>query len=145
MLEQYARMFDRLWRRHGSPTLEIIPPISSWTLASGVVYNSQYDQFVNGSGVVQSVSYTTAATATEVAFLPGRRHNDVAMTIGGMLTTADTGRSVVVKWTSAVQTKISVAWGVVIGSTLYRVKAWEVHPEGIDEPIEIRLELDKAE
>jgi hypothetical protein len=142
---RYIRAFARIHALHGSPTLDIIPPVSAWTLPAGVTYNAQYDQFVNASNVVQAVNYASWATETTVDFVPTRRKNDVALTIGGGLTTANVSRNAVIEWTSAIQTKVAAAWGVTIGSTLYRVKSWEVYPEGAAAPVEIRLELDKAE
>lgn len=142
---RYRRAFARIHRLHGSPTLGIIPPITSWTLPGGVTYNQQYDQFLNGAGAVQAVNYASWVTSTTVDFIPTRRKNDYALTIGGGLTTANVSRNAVIEWTSAIQAKVAAAWGVIIGSTLYRVKSWEVYPEGAASPIEIRLELDKAE
>lgn len=145
MLERYSRMFQRFWRRHGSPTLDIIPPVSAWTLPAGITYNAQYDQFLNASNVVQAANYASWATSTSVGFLPRRRETEASLTIGGVLSAEVVSTSVVIEWTSAMQSKITLAWGVVIGSTLYRVRSWTVVPEGVDDPIEIRVELDKAE
>jgi len=143
---RYSRAFARIHALHGSPTLGIIPPISSWTLGAGITYNSQYDQFLNGSNAVVSVNYATAATATTVNFIPTERNSDIALTIGGNLTTGDVGgQGVIIEWTSALQAAIAACWGVSIGSTLYRVKTWKVFPEGAAAPVRIQIQLDKAE
>lgn len=143
---RYSRAFARIHRLHGSPTLGIIPPITSWTLAAGVTYNSQFGQFLDVSNAVVSVNYATAATATTVDFIPTERNNDIALTIGGSLTQGDvSGQGVIIQWTSALQTAIAACWGVTIGSTLYRVKSWKVFPEGAAAPVRIQIQLNKAE
>lgn len=143
---RYNRAFKRIHALHGSPTLGIIPPITSWTLGAGITYNSQYDQFLNASNAVVSVNYATAATATTVNFIPTERNSDIALTIGGALTQGDVaGQGVIIQWTSALQTAIAACWGVTIGSTLYRVKSWKVFPEGAAAPVRIQIKLNKAE
>lgn len=130
--------FLKLWRLRGSPTMRVIKPISTWTLASGVTYDANRDQFVNGSGVPQVVSYLTQPH-TIVGFLVNQSRKDVELAIPGVLTTDSI--DVTILWTQEMQEQIAACWGIVISSKLYRVSTWEVLPMGTPTPTEIKITL----
>ena len=144
---QYAarwnRAFTRLWKLHGQPTIDIIDPVANWTLSAGVSYDAHHDQFLNGAGAVVTVDWT-AQPKTTVNCLPTRRDNAVTLSPMGMLSQDEVGRNVTLQWDADVQVDIVVCWGVSSRGTLYRVKSWEVYPEGVETPIELRLSLVKA-
>lgn len=144
---QYAarwnRAFTRLWKMHGQPTIDIIDPVANWSLSAGVSYDAHHDQFLNGAGAVVAVSWSTQPKTTANC-LPTRRDNTVTLSPLGMLSQDAVGRNITLKWTADVQADIVACWGVALGDTLYRVKSWEVYPEGVDAPIELRLSLVKA-
>ena len=141
---RYSRAFKRIWDLHGQPSLSIVDPIANWTLGAGVTYDAYQDQFIDGVGATVSVSWS-GQPATSANFIPTRQNNDVSLTIGGLMTAGAINRNVVIQWTSALQSKVDVCYGVAINSTLYNVKAWEVYPMGTTAPVEIRLTLTEAE
>lgn len=140
---RWARAFNRLWKLHGQPTLDIIAPVVDWTLSAGVTYDAHHDQFLNGAGAVVSVDWTSQP-ATTVNCLPTRRDNSVTLSPLGIMSQDSIGRNVTLQWDTDVQSDIVACWGVALGGTLYRVKSWEVYPEGVDAPVELRLSLVKA-
>jgi len=137
---RFNRAFQRIWKLHGQPTLDIIDPVSGWTLDPGVTYDALQDQFVDGSNNSVSVDWSIQP-ATTVDYIPTRRNRDVTLTIGGVLPSDDIGRNIVLQWSSSVQSKVTACYGVGIGSSLYHVRSWEVYPEGTTAPVEIRLSL----
>ena len=140
---RYSKAFARIWSAHGSPTLSIVDPVSGWTLDPGVTYDAYQDQFIDSEGAVTAVSWS-GQPATSANFIPTRKANMVELSIGGMATEGDISRNVVIEWSSTLQTKIAACYGVVISSSLYHVKSWEVYPMGTSAPVEIRLELSDA-
>lgn len=135
--------FMQMWRYRGRPTMQVIQPVSAWTLASGVTYDPHQDQFIDGEGGVVSVTYTTQPSIT-VKYLPSRQNNALTIGIPGLVTVTATEQPVILQWTSATQTAISTCWGVLMGGVLYRVKTWELFPVGASSPVEIRVSLIEA-
>lgn len=135
----FAKAFCKVWTMHGEPTLSIIEPVENWTLEDGVEYDPHQDQFSNGEPV--EVDWTEQP-AKEVAFIPAKQHNAVALSIPGIVTTTTSDRNIVLRWSADTQTRISEAWGVAIGEQLYRVREWVLVPEV--NPHEIRVTLTEA-
>lgn len=140
---EFGVVFDEGHKLFGEPTMKIIQPVSAWTLPSGVTYDPHQDQFMDDDDNVVSVTYATQPSTT-VKFLPTQQRNDMTIGIPGLVTVTATEQPVTLKWTSAVQAAIAQNWGVLIGSTLYRVKTWEVFPIGATSPIEIKVSLVEA-
>lgn len=139
----FAHVFDKVWRLHCKPKCSVIEPADNWTLDSGVEYDAHQDQFIDEDGEPITVDWTEQP-AEEIAFIPAKQSNNVALSIPGVVTTTTSERNIVLQWSSDTQTRIAAAWGVAIGSQLYRVKEWVLVPEGVTTPLEIRVSLVEA-
>lgn len=131
------RAFQKLWRLAGQPTLVVIPPISTWTLPSGVTFDPHRGQFLQ-NGRQATVDWKTQTLLT-LPFLPQPQQNEVALLMPGVATTPKTG--VTLLWSKANEAAIKVAWGVGVNNRLYRVSHWELDPLGVETPNSIRVDL----
>lgn len=133
-----AQAFAKVWRIAGKPTAKFIKPIAAWTLPVGVTYSARYDQFVNGSGAGVTVNWATQP-ATTVRFLPGEDETDAALVIPGVSAYGTT--LITLLWDSTIEATVKDAWGVQIGSRLYRVAHWQVSPLGAVQPFSVVVNL----
>lgn len=135
---QALTAFTKTWRLSGEPTLQIIHPISEWSLPAGATYDRHLDQFVDAAGAPVPLDWRTQP-ATAVGFLPKSGSHNAALRMLGIVTT-DT-MNVVVPWTAQTQARVQNAWGVVLDNRLYRVQSWQPAPAGVAEPVTIDLYL----
>lgn len=140
---RWARAFNRLWKLHGQPTLDIIDPVANWTLSAGVTYDAHHDQFLNGAGAVVTVDWTNQPKTT-VNCLPTQQDSSISLSVLGIMSQDSIGENVTLRWDADVQADIIACWGVSLGGALHRVKAWRVYPVGVDTPILLKLSLVKA-
>lgn len=135
------KAFNKVWKLSGRPTMDVIVPIVNWELPPGVVYDAHRDQFVNALKMDVQIDWRTQP-ATKLNFLPDMALHNVALELGGMMTSE--GMNVVVLWSQSAQNAIANAWGVAISNKLYRVDRWELRPAGVPTPTDISVSLINA-
>src|SRR5512135_1798092 len=52
LAQMTKRIFRHAWLRYGQPTMEVVRPMSAWTLPAGFAYDQDVDCIRNGAGVV---------------------------------------------------------------------------------------------
>lgn len=127
-VRQVQAMFKAAHRAIGKPTLAIIPPVSQWTLPTGVSYDAYRDQFINGSGAVVAVDWAIQPT-TDLPYLPDRVATGLSFGVAGITTEQTT--NVVCLWSTAAESALRAAWGVSLAGQLYRLERIERAPEGV--------------
>lgn len=133
--------FRKLWRLAGQPTLDLIEPLANWTVAPGLTYSPQRDQFLTAAKAPATVSWIGQPSRNE-GFLPKPQQTEVDLGIPGVITQAKT--TVTLLWSTETQAALVAAWGVVISGTLYRVDRWTLIPLGVPTPNSIDVELVEA-
>lgn len=134
--------FHKIWRLCGEPTLQIIPPVSAWSLPAGVSFDRHIDRFVDGSGASVVVNWRDQIT-TEVRFLPKSDSHNAALRMLGVVVTD--GMTVTILWSADIAEKVKTAWGVLLSDRLYRVQAWQTVPPGVSAPTVIELSLTEGD
>lgn len=127
-LRTVRSMFRAAHRVAGRPCLSIIPPVSQWSLPSGVTYDAYRDQFINGSGVPVTVPWTDQAV-TIADYLPDRAMTGLTFGMTG-ITTEDT-TNVALLWNEETEAALRAAWGISISGALYRISSIDLAPQGV--------------
>ena len=135
---QAKRAFTRMWRMLEEPTVDIIQPVSAWTLPNGVSYDAHHDQFLNALKQVVSVSWV-GQPADTMNFVPSEETFEMGLTVTGVTTTTHT--NLILLWTAAAETAVRNAWGVNMNGNLYRISQFLIRPSGVSTPIHINLSL----
>lgn len=131
------RAFQKLWRLAGEPTLMVIPPLATWTLPPGVTFDPHRGQFLQ-NGKMATVDWKTQTLLT-LPFLPQPQQNEISLNVAGVTTTPKTALTLL--WSKTNEAAIKGAWGIGIGTRLYRITHWDLEPLGVPTPNSIALDL----
>jgi len=131
------RAFKKLWRLSGAPTLDLIPPISTWTLADGLIYDARRGQFMQAGKSVPA-PWTEQSFLT-LPFLAQPQQNEVTLNMPGVTTTPKT--TIMLDWSPETAAALQSAWGVGLNGRLYRVTRWALDPLGVSTPNSITVDL----
>lgn len=108
-------LFQRSWQANGSPTLDVIDPVSDWTLPAGIVYDPAYQSLMNGATAVAPDNYWTKST---LPYIPlGRSQTTNMMIMSGVL--PDSTAEVEV-WSEDV-TELDGIFGIGLNGYVYRI------------------------
>lgn len=134
-------MFRAAHRAVGKPALFLIPPVSAWTLPSGVTYDAYRDTFVTSGGAPQAVLWSDQ-TLTRVDYLPDRALTGLTFSLTGIVPEDTT--PVAILWSRETETALRAAWGVSLGGELYRVATIDLAPAGVTPAYLLNVSLRKG-